>query len=124
MRLFLLKSQSLNLFQSYWAKEDSQASSAAQHFLDEHFKDSFELSHTPGFIDEVSLQVLIDESFKDEDLTNILIKEIEKIESTEASEYETISKETLMRALSIMMRNKIKMNDAENEEIEEDLIEE
>ena len=56
-------------------------------------------------------------------MTEVLNSEIEKVESPEAGENQTISEETVMRALGVIMRNQINLNNAEIEE-NEDLIEE
>ena len=56
-------------------------------------------------------------------MTEVLNSEIEKVESPEAGENQTISEETVMRALGVIMKNQIKLNNAEIEE-NEDLIEE
>lgn len=49
--------------------------------------------------------------------------EIEKVESPEAGENQTIGEDTVMRALEIIMKNQIKLNNAEIEE-NQDLLEE
>ena len=92
MRQFLLKSQSIGLFDSFWAEKDSQVAAAVQQLFDEYFAESFAQSPTPGSIDKASLSALISEKFQgDEHLTEVLNSEIEKVESPEAGENQTIS---------------------------------
>ena len=63
MRQFLLKSQSLGLFDTFWAEKDSQVAVAVQQLFEEYFAESFAQSPTPGLIDKVSLTALISEKF-------------------------------------------------------------
>ena len=56
-------------------------------------------------------------------MTEVLNNEIEKVESPEAGENQTISEDTVMRALGIIMKNQIKLNNAEIEE-NQDILEE
>ena len=97
---------------------------AVQQLFEEYFAESFAKSSTPGSIDKASLSALINEKFQgDEHLTEVLNNEIEKVESPEAGENQTISEDTVMRALGIIMKNQIKLNNAEIEE-NQDLLEE
>lgn len=100
MRAFLIKCTEGDIFFDFFAHKDEDLAITVDGLFEEYFTEAFSQSENPGFVDKMKLTAVINEKFSGDDhLQEVLLSELEKVESPEAGENQIISVQVVKKAL-------------------------
>ena len=104
MRAFLLKCMENYIFEDFFAQKDHELASTVEALFESYFIEAFNTEESPGEVSKTRLTAVINEKFAgDEHLIEMLNSEIEKVQSPEAGENQTISNMQVKSALRVIM---------------------
>lgn len=86
VRKFIMNSLRQGIFTEFFSRQEAEVQAAVDQLFTRHFEEIFATSSRPGEIEKATLQKLVEQKFADDqDLLDVLLSELEKMESPENS---------------------------------------